>query len=131
MKKQFRITLNGKSYDVVAELMEEDGSSDSTPSGGQRRPARSGGASAVARTSAKKAPAPAPADGAVPSPLAGTVVSVDVARGDSVEAGENIITLEAMKMNTVVSSPVAGTVKEIHVTAGDAVEEGQPLLTIE
>ncbi|MFO7725684.1 MAG: biotin/lipoyl-containing protein [Oceanipulchritudo sp.] len=131
MKKQFRITLNGKSYDVVAEIIGEEPASPSPSSGsGQRRSTRSAGAGTVAAPSEKKAPATSP-EGDIPSPLAGKVVSIDVSPGDSVEAGQTIITLEAMKMNTIVSSPASGTVKKIHVSAGDAVEEGQPLLSIE
>lgn len=41
------------------------------------------------------------------------------------------MTLEAMKMNTIVSAPAGGTVKAINVSAGDQVEEGQGLLVIE
>jgi biotin carboxyl carrier protein len=59
------------------------------------------------------------------------VVSVDVSIGDQIAAGDQIMTLEAMKMNTVVSAPAAGSVKAIHVSSGDAVEEGQPLLSIQ
>lgn len=51
--------------------------------------------------------------------------------GASVQAGDQVMTLEAMKMNTIVSAPAGGTVKAISVAAGDSVEEGQPLLTIE
>ena len=125
MKKQFRITLNGKTYNVVAEIIGEEGNS--APAAGAH-PARSAGAAAVAPPPA--APA-APGGGAVPSPLAGKVVSIDVAIGDHVRAGQQVVTLEAMKMNTVVSSSHAGMVKAVHVASGDSVEEGQPLLTIQ
>lgn len=128
MKKQFRITLNGKTYEVVAELIGED--SNAAPTGGAS-PARSAGAAAVAPPAASPAAPAATGGGAVPSPLAGKVVSIDVAIGDHVKAGQQIITLEAMKMNTVVSAPHAGMVKAVHVAAGDSVEEGQPLLTIQ
>jgi biotin carboxyl carrier protein len=128
MKKQFRITLNGKSYDVVAELVGEE---ESAPvAAGTPRPARSGGASAVAAAPAHKAAAAAGSND-VTSPLAGKVVALNVAVGASVQTGQKVVTLEAMKMNTVVSAHKAGTVKSILVTAGDAVEEGQALLTIE
>ena len=127
MKKQFRITLNGKSYDVVAELI--GGDEVARPATGTR-PARSASAAAVAPEAAPKA-APAGGSGDIPSPLAGKVVSVDVAVGAQVQAGQKVLTLEAMKMNTVVQSPAAGTVKAIHVDAGDSVEEGQPLLSIQ
>lgn len=128
MKKQFRITLNGKSYDVVAEIMDGDEPVTETPA--VRRSSRASGASAAVPTSAPKA-APSSAAGDVPSPLAGKVVSIDVAAGQQIQAGQKVVTLEAMKMNTVVSAHAAGTVKAIHVTPGDAVEEGQPLLSIE
>lgn len=126
MKKQFRITLNGKTYDVVAEVIGEEGSAASPAT---VRPARSAPAAV--------APPPAPAavaaagGGAVPSPLAGKVVSIDAAIGAQVQAGQQIVTLEAMKMNTVVSAPSGGTIKAVHVAPGDSVEEGQALLTIE
>jgi biotin carboxyl carrier protein len=58
------------------------------------------------------------------------VVSIDVAIGDVVEAGQTVITLEAMKMNTIVSAPSAGTVSAIHVSASEAVEEGQAMVTL-
>lgn len=130
MKKQFRITLNGKTFDVVAEIVGEDDASQGGESGAGRRNARSAGAAAVAAPVAKSATAPAAGGGEVLSPLAGKVVSIDVAVGQAVTAGEKIATLEAMKMNTVVSAHAAGSVKVIHVAAGDSVEEGQPLLTI-
>ena len=51
-------------------------------------------------------------------------------RRAGVKAGAPVLTLEAMKMNTVVSAPTDGTVSVVHVNPGDVVEEGQPLLTI-
>lgn len=130
MKKQFRITLNGKIFDVVAEVVGEKGAPSPSDSGGGRRMARSAGAAAVVAPVAKTAAAPAASGGDVPSPLAGKVVSIDVSVGDSVTEGQQIVTLEAMKMNTVVSAPAAGTIKEVKVSSGDSVEEGQALLTI-
>ena len=56
------------------------------------------------------------------------MVSIDVQPGQKVEAGAQLLTLEAMKMNTYVFAPGAGTVKEILVAPGDAVEEGQALV---
>ena len=131
MKKQFRITLNGKSYDVVAEIIGDEDEAPAAPAQGSSRPARSASASAVASTPAPKPAASGGSAGDVPSPLAGKVVSIEVKEGAQVEAGQKILTLEAMKMNTVVTAPAAGSVKAIHVSAGDSVEEGQPLLSIE
>ena len=83
----------------------------------------------AAPASARPAAAAAPA-GAVPSPLAGKVVSIDVKVGQAVVEGAQLLTLEAMKMNTFVYAPKAGTVSAVHVNAGDAVEEGAALVTL-
>ena len=64
------------------------------------------------------------------SPLAAVVVSIDVNVGDAVTEGQKVVTLEAMKMNTIVAAPAAGTVKAILVAAGDGVEEGQALVEV-
>jgi biotin carboxyl carrier protein len=66
----------------------------------------------------------------VASPLAGTIVSIDVAVGDTVSAGDQVLVLEAMKMNNVVQAPTSGTVTAIAVQPGATVTEGQGLLTI-
>jgi oxaloacetate decarboxylase alpha subunit len=66
----------------------------------------------------------------VPAPLAGTVVKVNVQPGQVVSAGELIMVLEAMKMETEVRSPEAGTVVTVSVKAGDSLQVGQTLLTL-
>lgn len=130
MKKTLRISFNGKSYDVVAELLGEDGVAPTTP-------ASSGAAAAAVAATPTSAPVPAapsaPAAGGagdIPSPLAGKVVSIDATVGTAVKAGQAVMTLEAMKMNTVVSAPADGTVSAVHVNPGDGVEEGQLLMSL-
>ncbi|MGY1836039.1 biotin carboxylase N-terminal domain-containing protein [Blastococcus sp. SYSU DS0510] len=61
------------------------------------------------------------ADGAVTSPMPGTVTVVRAAVGDEVEAGTPLLVVEAMKMEHVLTAPVAGTVAELAVTAGQTV----------
>jgi len=131
MRKEFRITLNGKEYHVVAEMSDDDFAMEAPAPRSRSRFSQSRSAPAAPAPAQAAAPkATVSADGDVPSPLAGKVVAVDAPVGTAVKAGDTIITLEAMKMNTVVSAPADGTVKAVHVEAGDAVEEGQPLLTI-
>jgi acetyl-CoA/propionyl-CoA carboxylase biotin carboxyl carrier protein len=60
-------------------------------------------------------------DGAVTSPMPGTVTVVQVAVGDRVEAGAPLLVVEAMKMEHVLTAPIAGTVTELGVTAGQPV----------
>jgi acetyl-CoA/propionyl-CoA carboxylase biotin carboxyl carrier protein len=63
----------------------------------------------------------ATAGGAVSSPMPGTVTVVQVAVGDEVAAGTQLLVVEAMKMEHVLTAPVAGTVTELAVTAGQTV----------
>ena len=58
----------------------------------------------------------------VPAPMPGMVASIAAAIGDEVEEGDNLLTLEAMKMFATITAPVAGKVKEILVNVGENVE---------
>jgi acetyl-CoA carboxylase carboxyltransferase component len=69
--------------------------------------------------------------GAVTAPMQGTVVSVSVAVGDDVRAGQAVAVLESMKMEHVVPAPSAGRVGSVGVAAGDNVMPGALLLTID
>lgn len=131
MKRKFRISLNNKVFEVEAEMLEEGGSSATSA------PAVAKHVAVAAPVAAAPVPAAAPAPvavaagaGDVPSPLAGKVVSIVAAPGTAVSAGQTIMILEAMKMNTEVTAPAAGTVKAVYVNPGDGVEEGQRLMSI-
>lgn len=65
------------------------------------------------------------------APMQGTILKVLVGPGDTVEAGQPLAVLEAMKMETVISATRAGTVAEPVVAPGDAVSVGQVVVTIE
>jgi pyruvate carboxylase len=68
---------------------------------------------------------------AVRAPMQGTIVSFDVAEGDQVRQGQQLLVMEAMKMEHVIHSPAGGVVRRITVARGDAVFEGYPLVHIE
>jgi acetyl-CoA/propionyl-CoA carboxylase biotin carboxyl carrier protein len=68
--------------------------------------------------------------GPVNSPMPGTVLAVHVQEGDAVRAGQPLVTVEAMKMEHVVSSPVDGTVGRLLVAAGQSVSLGQSLAEV-
>ena len=126
--KKLRVTVDGKVYEVTVELADEAGpASAATLAPAPAAPA------AVTPVAAPAAPAHhggAHAPGAICSPLAGKVVSIDVQAGAAVAAGTQVATIEAMKMNTFVYADRAGTVRSISAKPGDAVEEGAALLVL-
>ena len=63
--------------------------------------------------------------------MPGLVLDVKLNVGDSVEKGDSILILEAMKMENVLKSPAEGVVKSIHINKGDAVEKNQLLISFE
>ncbi len=65
------------------------------------------------------------------APILGTVVSIDVREGDAVHAGQQLLVLEAMKMQHVVHAKTAGIIRLITVAANDTVFEGHPLAFVE
>ena len=68
---------------------------------------------------------------AVRAPLQGTVVSLEVADGAAVHAGEPLVVLEAMKLEHLVEAPHAGIVRDVSVAVGDLVQEGHALVYLE
>jgi biotin carboxyl carrier protein len=121
--KKLRVTVDGKAYDVLVEILDEGGAAPPV------HPAHVESAHVSAPpVAARGGRGPAAAPGDVPSPLAGKVVSIEVKPGQQVGAGTQLLTLEAMKMNTYVFAPAAGTVREILAGPGEAVEEGQVLV---
>ncbi|MFP4158558.1 MAG: biotin/lipoyl-containing protein [Desulfosalsimonas sp.] len=67
----------------------------------------------------------------IKAPLAGKVISVLVSQGDSVEEDDEVVVLEAMKMETSVYSIADGKISEIRVKPGDTVEEDDVLMVLE
>ncbi len=65
------------------------------------------------------------------APLSGNVWKITVEVGETIEEDDEVLIIEALKMETPIYAPCDGKVKEIHVKEGDTVEEDQPLLSIE
>jgi glutaconyl-CoA decarboxylase len=127
--KKFNITVNGKTYEVEVEEI-----------GGSAAPAQRQAAPVAAPAPAPQA-APAPAPKAAPAPVAagaevitapmpGKIMSIKVKVGQAVNAGDLVLTLEAMKMENEIFSGASGTVKEIRVSEGAAVNPGDVLVVI-
>ncbi len=65
------------------------------------------------------------------SPLPGKILSIKVKVGDKVAEGDEIVSIEAMKMENPIMATVSGTVKEINATVGQAVKAGDVLAVLE
>jgi len=71
------------------------------------------------------------AAGELTAPMPGLVRAIQVVEGESVEKGQTLLILEAMKMEIKVAAPQAGKVKSLHVKPGQTVERDQVLVEIE
>ncbi len=69
-------------------------------------------------------------DGAVKAPMNGVVVRILARPGETVQAGQVVLVLEAMKMENEVAAPMAGRLTELAVQAGQTVNPGEPLFTV-
>lgn len=129
--KQFKITVNGKTYDVAVE----------ETNGVASAPAAAPVAAAPAPVAAPAAPAAAPAPAApaapaatgaekVNSPMPGNIIDIKVAAGDAVTNGQTLLILEAMKMENEIKAPCDGTVAGVHVAKGDTVDSGALLISL-
>lgn len=131
MTKQYKITVNGKVYDVSVEEIKSEKSKPAATVVNTPTPA-----AAPKQTATSAAPAPKAAVAidenaiSVKATMPGTILSFNVAVGDKVEEGQVVAILEAMKMENEVTAPASGEVKSIHVEKGSSVVEGQVILQI-
>ena len=129
--KKLRVTVEGKVFDVVVESLDEQGRVVPMPQNPAVQVYQQSTMAPPPSSSAPKPSSPVAAgSGAVTSPLAGRIVSVDCQVGQQVVSGAQLGTVEAMKINTFVYAAMDGTVATINVNPGDAVEEGQVLVTL-
>jgi methylmalonyl-CoA carboxyltransferase small subunit len=117
-----KVTVDGVVYEVEVEVEEEP------------RPQLGsifmGGGFVPQHAAAPVAPAASSGEG-VKAPLAGTVVRIPVKQGQQIAAGDVLLVLEAMKMETEITAATAGTVAEVLVGVGDAVSGGQVLVRVD
>ncbi len=116
VRRDLDVEVNGKRFSVSMWVPESAASAAPSP---QAKTRRSGGAASGGSNS-----------GEVTVPMQGTIVKVNVAVGDAVEAGDAIVVLEAMKMENNVAAEKAGTVTEIRVSEGDSVGGGDVVAVI-
>ena len=129
MERKYKITVDGREYNVTVEDLSE-GSSLLYPEPGSMNIPAPRPAAATAPPVANAAAGEHAAEGDVVSTMGGVVDSINVAVGQAVNAGDTVAVVEAMKMKTPVVARVSGAVASIAVKAGDAVEPGRVLMSI-
>jgi methylmalonyl-CoA carboxyltransferase 1.3S subunit len=129
---KLKITVDSKTYEVEVEAMEPQVVS-AAPRGYAVEPA-------AVRLPASAAPAAAAPSAAAPvvseekvcrSPVSGIVVKVAAQPGQSIQTGDILMVLEAMKMETNITAPVSGKIAAVKVNAGDSVQSGQVVVEFE
>jgi acetyl-CoA/propionyl-CoA carboxylase biotin carboxyl carrier protein len=123
VEREVDAEVNGRRYRV--KLWVPDTPAPAAPAGGRALGRPRPGASSVSRTAAGGG------GGNVTVPMQGTIVQVLVAVGDTVEAGQAVCILEAMKMENHITAERAGTVTKVNVGPGDSVGAGDVVVVIE
>ena len=121
VQREIDVEVNGQRFAVRMWVPETAPVATASASGGAKRPKR-----AAASKSGGSG-----GSGDVAVPMQGTIVKVMVAVGDTVEVGDPIVVLEAMKMENNVCAEKSGTVAEIKVAEGDSVGGGDVVAVIE
>ena len=124
------ITINNKTYEVDVEAVEPEAPAPRVPMALDPAPVR---VPAAPTTSVPKPvdAAPVNEEKVARSPISGIVVRATARPGQSLQVGDVLLVLEAMKMETSVTSPVAGRIKAINVAPGDSVQNGQVVVEFE
>ena len=128
-ERDFTVEVNGKRFEVNLEErgappIPTGGGGGSGGGGGMQRP--------EAATSDDDGGAVVAGDGErITAEMQGTILSVDVAPGDEVAAGDVVLVLEAMKMENDIVAQGGGTVSEVLVSEGESVDMGDPLIVLE
>ncbi|MBS7316359.1 MAG: biotin/lipoyl-binding protein [Clostridiaceae bacterium] len=134
---KYKVTLNGKTYEVEVEageamLVDEYEAYAPAPVAAPA-PAAAPAAPAAAPAPAAAAPAAPVAVGAgepVTSPMPGNILDIRVAQGDAVKSGQVLIILEAMKMENEIVAPRDGVVNQIVTSKGATVDTGATLIVL-
>ena len=131
---KYKVTLNGKTYEVEVEqgkavLLDEYEALAPAPAAAAV-PAAAPAAAPVAAPAASAAPVNLEAGEAVNAPMPGNILRIDVAKGDTVKAGQDLVILEAMKMENEIVAPKDGTVAQVVTSKGAVVDTGSPLIVI-
>jgi len=137
MVKNYRIHVNGKQYDVAVEELGSETSPVTKPTSVPVQtpttptPVVQPTSKPVAEQKKETAPAGGGANQvSIVAPMAGLVIDVFAKVGQSVNPGDKLLILEAMKMENDIVSDTSGIINSVETSKGDNVETGQVLVTI-
>ena len=134
MKRKFKITIEGESYEVEVEEIEETGTK-VPPSPAKSPPITPEAPPAPLRASSSSVTKPPPArvsaEEVITSPMPGTITAIRVKAGDEVKAGDVLLILESMKIENEILAPWDGKIREVFVAVGKYVRRREPLVAIE
>jgi biotin carboxyl carrier protein len=122
---RYAVHVNGRIRDVI--LDDETETSITIQIGGERLILQRFRSSVASNTGAELV-APSSEESSLHSPIPGRIVSVEVRANSLVRAGAPVVTIESMKMESMVRSDRAGRINQVLVKAGDAIERGQALV---
>lgn len=123
------IVVNGKEYEVELEDFGISQAAAPVARPAADRPAQPAAPVAHAAGAASR-PSPSGLAGSITSPLPGLILEVLVREGDEVKAGQDLMVMEAMKMENKIQSPHDGVVRKIFVQQGANVAEGEKLIEV-
>jgi len=131
VSNKYRVIVDGTAYTVEVENLGA-GAAMPAPVAAPAAPVAAAPAPAAAPAAEAPAAPAAVAEGAstVTAPMPGKILNVKVNVGDSVNNGDLVLLLEAMKMENEVFATASGKVTEIRVKSGDSVSTGDVLLVI-
>ncbi len=130
---KLRITLDERTFEVEVEVAQEDHANlpPAYPVGTARLSGSAAAAPGAAASGGNAPVAVADESKACRSPVSGVVVKVIAAAGDKINAGDSILVLEAMKMETNITAPQSGVIASIKVAQGGRVQTGDVLVEFE
>ncbi len=139
MKRRFKVTVNGRDFDVEVEDLDGGASSSvAAPAPSRKAPPSGAPMAPASQKPLQGAVAPAPVKAAshasdnqpgwITCPMTGKILKISVKVGDVVKAGDVVAVLEAMKMESSICAPAAGRIEEIAVVEGTVVDSDTRLI---
>ncbi|HMH46920.1 MAG TPA: acetyl-CoA carboxylase biotin carboxylase subunit [Solirubrobacteraceae bacterium] len=132
VEQSYSVEVSGKRFDVrVLGPPFAGGGANSSAANGAA-PAGAGGAPKRSRRASSSGPSSTSAGGpdTLPSPLQGNIWKVLVKQGDTVQEGQLLVIIEAMKMENEITAHKAGTIAELPIAEGEPIQAGAPIATI-